>query len=574
MKKRIYLHLLMVGLVCILITALVCAFAYWQSAKKQTLFDLQKSASVVGEEMAYTTTPYEYLERTAKSADGIRITWISPDGQVRFDSEESPSNMANHKFRPEVEQALRYGRGTDSRNSDTLDKITLYAALKLQDGSILRMARAQQDLFRPLAQLLPWWVITLLILMFICQITVQHLTRDLLDPLNQATRYLSQIGHDKNVITDEVFHTTYEELQPFLMAINRQGKQLDHNLRQLQQERNSMKVITDNLQEGVLLLDDQLRIQWINSWGMQVLQPVELPFREQLMGKFVMPLLPPEGRYPSNQLLDQDVHSWYMKYNGRQYQLVLRPLDPPQERSSRMLIIMDITETREREQLRRDFTANVTHELKTPLTSISGFAELMAAGLYQKKDDITHFGKLICQESKRLLEMINNIIFLSRIEGVPAGSLRESVPLGKLIQSIVDFMAPVCCDRQVTIHCSLIADPVLGSSSLLREMAMNLIDNGVKYNRQGGHVYITMKRENQKIILTVRDTGIGIPDAVQGRVFERFYRVDESRAKSSGGSGLGLSIVKHIVEQHQGTITLQSRVNEGTTIVVTLPAAE
>ncbi len=574
MKKRIYLHLLMVGLVCILITALVCAFAYWQSAKKQTMFDLQQSAAVLGEEVTHTPAPYEFLERAAQSGEGIRITWISPDGTVRFDSAESPANMVNHKFRPEVEQALQYGRGTDSRNSDTLDKVTLYAAQKLQDGSVLRTARTQQDLFRPLEQLLPWWVITILILMFICQITVQHLTRDLLDPLNQATRYLSQIGHDKDVISDEVFHTTYEELQPFLMAINRQGKQLDRNLRQLQQERNSMKVITDNLKEGVLLLDDQLRIQWINSWGMQVLQTPDIPYREQLMGKFLMPLLPQEARYPSLQLMDNEPHTWFMKYNGRQYQLALRPLVPPQERSSRMLIIMDITEAREREQLRRDFTANVTHELKTPLTSISGFAELMAAGLYQKKEDVNHFGKLICQEAKRLLEMINNIIFLSRIEGAPPGSLKDSVPLGSLIQSVVDFMEPFCNDRQVTIHTDLTEDHVLGSSNMLREMAMNLIDNGVKYNRPGGHVYVTMKRENNKVILTVRDTGIGIPEAVQERVFERFYRVDESRAKSSGGSGLGLSIVKHIVEQHQGTIDLQSRVNEGTVITVTLLAAE
>ena len=307
---------------------------------------------------------------------------------------------------------------------------------------------------------------------------------------------------------------------------------------------------------------------------MQVLQPQDIPYREQLMGKFLMPLLPPEGRYPSLQLMDNEPHTWFMKYNGHQYQLALRPLVPPQERSSRMLIIMDITEAREREQLRRDFTANVTHELKTPLTSISGFAELMAAGLYQKKEDVNHFGKLICQEAKRLLEMINSIIFLSRIEGVPAGSLKESVPLGKLIQSVVDFMEPFCKDRQVTIHTDLAADHVLGSSNMLREMAMNLIDNGVKYNRPGGHVYVTLKREHNKVVLIVRDTGIGIPEAVQGRVFERFYRVDESRAKTSGGSGLGLSIVKHIVEQHQGTIALQSRVNEGTTITVTLLAAE
>ena len=169
--------------------------------------------------------------------------------------------------------------------------------------------------------------------------------------------------------------------------------------------------------------------------------------------------------------------------------------------------------------------------------------------------------------------MINSIIFLSRIEEMPAEALQEEVPLGGLIQSVVDFMEPVCQDKQVTIHCQLIEDKIRGSSSMLREMAMNLIDNGVKYNRPGGHVYVTMERAGDQVILTVKDTGIGIPEDVQERVFERFYRVEGSRSKQSGGSGLGLSIVKHIVEQHRGKIRLTSRVNEGTTIEVQLPRA-
>ncbi len=288
-----------------------------------------------------------------------------------------------------------------------------------------------------------------------------------------------------------------------------------------------------------------------------------------------MPLLPEGARLSTDRTRENKAITWNMKLRRRQYHLTLRPLEPPQERATRMLIIMDITEAREREQLRRDFTANVTHELKTPLTSISGFAELMEAGMYQKKEDIAHFGQLIRQEAKRLLEMINSIIFLAKIEEVPSGSLQEAVPLGGLIRSVVEFMEPYCKDKKVTIHCQLTEDKVRGSSSMLREMAMNLIDNGVKYNRPGGHVYVTMQQDmtQHQIVLTVRDTGIGIPEDVQERVFERFYRVDESRSKKSGGSGLGLSIVKHIVEQHKGTVEMTSRINEGTTFVIRLPEA-
>lgn len=578
MKKRIYLHLFLVGLVCILVTALVCAFASWQTTKRQTLYDLQQMARIMAVDMDHHDDPYHLLRRAAQSAPELRFTWIDRNGRVLYDSYEPAENLANHKDRPEVAAAIGEGQGSDARSSNTLREVTLYAAQKLENGTILRVARTQTELFRPLEQLLPWWIISLLLLILVCQFTVRRLTQGLLDPLEQATRYLSQIGQgDTTEEEKQLFHTSYPELLPFLATIDRQGKQLGRSLHDLEQERNTMKRITDSLKEGVILLDDQMRIQWINAWGLQLLQNDESlsPFRQKLLGKFLMPLLPESSRLSTEQTRENKTRIWNMKLRKRQYQLTLRPLDPPQERSTRILIIMDITEAREREQLRRDFTANVTHELKTPLTSISGFAELMAAGMYQKKEDIAHFGQLIRQEARRLLEMINSIIFLSRIEEVPADSLQEAVPLGGLIRSVVEFMDPFCKERKVTIHCRLTETKVRGSSSMLREMAMNLIDNGVKYNRPGGHVYVDMWRDasQHQVVLTVRDTGVGIPEDVQERVFERFFRVDESRDKKSGGSGLGLSIVKHIVEQHQGTIEMTSRVNEGTTFVIRLPEA-
>lgn len=578
MKKRIYLHLFLVGLVCILVTALVCAFASWQTTKRQTLYDLQQAAQLMAVDMNHHADSYRLLRRSAQSAPDLRFTWIDRDGTVLYDSYEPAESLPNHRDRPEVAAALGEGQGSDARSSRTLQEVTLYAAQKLDNGTILRVARTQTELFRPLEQLLPWWIISLLFLIAICQFTVRRLTQGLLDPLEQATRYLSQIGQgDTTEEEKQLFHTSYPELLPFLATIDRQGRQLSKSLHELEQERNTMKRITDNLKEGVILLDNQMRIQWINAWGLQLLQQEEnpSPFRQKLLGRFLMPLLPEGARLSTDRARENKAITWNMKLRRRQYQLTLRPLEPPQERATRMLIIMDITEAREREQLRRDFTANVTHELKTPLTSISGFAELMEAGIYQKKEDIAHFGQLIRQEAKRLLEMINSIIFLAKIEEVPSGSLQEAVPLGGLIRSVVEFMEPYCNDKKVTIHCQLTEDKVRGSSSMLREMAMNLIDNGVKYNRPGGHVYVTMQRNmaQHQVVLTVRDTGIGIPEDVQERVFERFYRVDESRSKKSGGSGLGLSIVKHIVEQHKGTVEMTSRINEGTTFVIRLPEA-
>jgi len=576
MKRQIYLHLFLVGLACILITALVCAFAFWQTAKRQTLADLQQVAQVMSTDLNHHSDSYVFLRRSSQASPDLRFTWVDSHGTVLYDSCEEASRMPNHRERPEIAQALGEGQGSDARHSSTLQEVTLYAAQRLSDGSVLRVARTQTELLRPLEELLPCWIISLLLLILICQFTVRRLTQGLLDPLDQATRYLSQIGQgDTSEKERQLFHTSYPELLPFLATIDRQGKQLDQSLRNLEQERNTMKRITDSLKEGVILLDDQMRIQWINAWGFHLLQQEERPTagRPRLLGKFLMSFLPPEARISLDQLRGSQPWKQTVKYRSRQYQLALQMLDPPQGRATRMLIIQDITEAREREQLRRDFTANVTHELKTPLTSISGFAELMAAGMYQKKEDIAHFGQLIRKEAARLLEMINSIIFLSRIEEMPAEAMQEAVPLGGLIQSVVEFMDPFCKDKQVTLHCQLTEDKVRGSSSMLREMAMNLIDNGVKYNRPGGHVYVTMKKEEDQVILTVKDTGIGIPEDVQERVFERFYRVDGSRSKQSGGSGLGLSIVKHIVEQHKGTITLTSRLNEGTTFVIRLPGA-
>lgn len=576
MKKQIYLHLFLVGLACILITALVCAFASWQTAKRQTLADLQQVSQVMSTELNHHSDSYVFLQRSSQASPDLRFTWVDSHGTVLYDSYEEAGSLPNHRERPEIAQALGEGQGSDARHSSTLQEVTLYAAQRLSDGSVLRVARTQTELLRSLEELLPWWIISLLLLILICQFTVRRLTQGLLDPLDQATRYLSQIGQgDTTEEERQLFHTSYPELLPFLATIDRQGKQLDQSLRNLEQERNTMKRITDSLKEGVILLDDQMRIKWINAWGFQLLQQEEKPTagRPRLLGKFLMSFLPPEARISLDQLRGSQPWKQTVKYRSRQYQLALQMLDPPQGRATRMLIIQDITEAREREQLRRDFTANVTHELKTPLTSISGFAELMAAGMYQKKEDIAHFGQLIRKEAARLLEMINSIIFLSRIEEMPAEAMQEAVPLGGLIQSVVEFMDPFCKDKQVTLHCQLTEDKVRGSSSMLREMAMNLIDNGVKYNRPGGHVYVTMKKEEDQVILTVKDTGIGIPEDVQERVFERFYRVDGSRSKQSGGSGLGLSIVKHIVEQHKGTITLTSRLNEGTTFVIRLPGA-
>ena len=255
----------------------------------------------------------------------------------------------------------------------------------------------------------------------------------------------------------------------------------------------------------------------------------------------------------------------------RLYRMTVQSIYKGEDWYGGLFILYDITESEQREQLRREFTSNVSHELKTPLTSISGFAEMLATGLYQGKDDVAHFGQLIRKEAQRLLGLIDGIIHLTRIEEAQQHQGDEQVLLKEMVENLVSFMEPVIQEKQITIHMNMTAVQVRGSNAMLREMAMNLIDNAVKYNRPGGHVYISLMKDKGNALFSVRDTGIGIPEEKQKRVFERFYRVDVSRSKQNGGSGLGLSIVKHIVEQHRGHIALKSREQEGTEITVTLP---
>ena len=256
----------------------------------------------------------------------------------------------------------------------------------------------------------------------------------------------------------------------------------------------------------------------------------------------------------------------------RRYLLTIQPVYKVDDFYGLLFIVDDVTEQERRDQLRREFTSNVSHELKTPLTSISGFAEVLSTGICNNKDDIIHYGTLIRKEALRLLQMIEEIMHLARIEDGKRQIKMEDVDLRELIQEIVEFMEPVLMEKKVTIHCTLDDTTILGDRGLCRELIMNLLDNAVKYNRPGGHVYVTVRHEGHRVVLVVRDTGIGIPEDKQKRVFERFYRADSSRSQKIKGTGLGLAIVKHIVEQHHGTIALTSKENEGTEITITFQA--
>jgi two-component system phosphate regulon sensor histidine kinase PhoR len=358
----------------------------------------------------------------------------------------------------------------------------------------------------------------------------------------------------------------YHEIQPFVGKIIEQGHQIEETIQTLQHERNTVQLMLENMEEGVLLADGEGRLVVVNASAAQILHCAR---PDEALGICITELLPEVKLEVSPQA--EAAHRDLLEKDGNIYHVRVRPIINDGQNYGTLVMLSDITEMEQREQFRREFTSNVSHELKTPLTSIRGFAEMLAAGMYGKKADVAHFGKRICQESQRLLHLIESIIALTHIEEVRRDAVHGPVELRPIIEDVVSFMEPVTVEEKVELHLELTDAVVRGNAAMLREMVMNLIDNAVKYNRAGGHVYVKMQADEGSLRFSVQDTGIGIPPEKQKRVFERFYRVEGSRNKKSGGSGLGLSIVKHIVLQHQGRISLQSQAGLGTTIEVILP---
>ena len=477
--------------------------------------------------------------------------------------------MENHLDRPEVQEALNEAYGTAVRKSHTLSRDLYYMAEQMPDGTILRLSMERESIYSHFLSLLPVVALLLLCAAVACIKASRMLTASLLNPLRRTVLLMRQIGDPNGISVPASYHVD-AELRPLVDKIIDQSQALNQLIHSLEQQRNIVRLMMENLQEGVILTDDTYRILGMNRCAGDILQKKDV---SSLVGQ---PLEPFFAEAPWDEIHGHtnlpDVLERKISRDASLYLLTVQSVYQDEEFYGVLFIIDDITEQEHREQLRREFTSNVSHELKTPLTSISGFAEVLSAGLFKSDADVVHFGSLIRKEAKRLLAMIEEIMHLTRIEENREKVHREPVCLPEIIRDIVEFMEPMLVEKKVTVHCTLEQATVLGDKGLLREMAMNLIDNAVKYNLPGGHVYVSVRKRGDHIDFAVKDTGIGIPEDKQKRVFERFYRADTSRSRKISGSGLGLSIVKHIAEYHNGTITLRSKENHGTEIIIHLPS--
>ena len=562
MKRRIYWVMLLlsaVGVVCASILTLGVTASQSMKEAEKSVCQLTDSISTSYNYM----TLEEYKDVLTQLVDNTRATLITEDGTVLFDSNASAAQMENHLDRPEIQDALKTGTGEDARKSSTTQIQTYYYAVRLSDNCVLRLARQYSSLHSMVLSSIPGIIVVMVVLFGLAFLLSRRLTMWMMRPVEQAVRALDQAGMNSE---------PYAELKPFFSHIREQDQQIHDQEEILRQERETLGIIANNMREGLLLISKSGDVISINPSAIRMLTgreagPVEFVGRNYLIVNRTQEM----HACVKAALAGESEDAEFSMY-GRVYHVYASPMVRLAEVQGAVVIVLDETQQRMAERSRQEFSANVSHELKTPLTSISGYAEMMENGMVASMEDIRTFSGSIHKEALRLIALIEDIIRLSRIEEDPRQeNLLEPVKMDDLCGAVLESLEPVAQKAGVTMKLEGNVPAVLGEDSMLSEMVYNLCENAIKYNRPGGSVWVRLEEQAEEICLTVKDNGIGIPEDSQLRVFERFYRVDKSRSKQIGGTGLGLSIVKHVVEFHQGRVELESALGAGTEIRVFLP---
>lgn len=483
-----------------------------------------------------------------------RITYIDQDGTVLFDNEADVSEMKNHSDRTEFQKAEKYGAGESSRYSDTLSEKTIYYALRLKDGTVLRVS-GTQDSVLALVENLIFPLCGLLCLMLILSgIMASAISKRIVKPINEL-----DLEHPEE-------NQIYEELSPLLSKIHRQNREIQNQLELAKQQQQEFSLITENMQEGLIVIDKYTMILSANSsaWNLFRMDKVR-------QGESVYCLDRAENfRHAIEHVLEGEHEELVLKLNGSDIQLIANPVVRGQKTEGAVILLVDVTEKLERENLRREFSANVSHELKTPLTSISGFAEIIQGG-FVKDEDIPKFAGRIYKESQRLLQLVEDVIQISQLDEEKTPYIWEPVDVYQVCKNAFDSLKEKAYKMNVHLYICGESMKMEAIRTLLEEAVYNVCDNAIKYNRNDGSVSIFLEQTAQEVQIVVKDTGIGIPREDQDRVFERFYRVDKSHSKEIGGTGLGLSIVKHAVSTLDGSVGLRSEVGSGTEICMKFP---
>ena len=550
MTKRIFRSICLVALVVFLASVVLfmgVLYDYFSGVQKgQLSTQTELAARGVADEGIH------YLEGLEINA--YRITWIGTDGTVLFDSSSDVNEMENHLEREEIQQALETGYGESSRYSITLMERALYCAKRLPDGTVLRLSMSQNTLLTLTLGMMQPICIIILIAIVLSLVLASRLSKRIVEPLNR-------LNLDEPLNNEE-----YDELSPLLSRIDIQQKEIKRQHDALLHKQKEFEAVTENMAEGILLLNASGNVIGMNHAALQL-----FGVDSSYIGQHILSM---NRSIEISKLLSEAEHGSHaetiLELSGGKYQININPVTVNGERFGSVLLILNVTEKENAEQMRREFTANVSHELKTPLHTIAGSAELLENDMV-KEEYLKSFYSRIHKEAQRMIRLVDDIIRLSHLDEGAADMKWETVDLYEMAEEVIKELEAEARKTNLKMELNGEHVSIVGIPRLLQSIIYNLCDNAIKYNRPDGTVTVTVDNRKEMAVLTVSDTGIGIPPEHQERIFERFYRVDKSRSKELGGTGLGLSIVKHGVKLHNGEIQVRSAENGGTSIQIMLP---
>jgi two-component system phosphate regulon sensor histidine kinase PhoR len=544
LSKKLLKNFSVIAVVSILLTAVFSTAAFWfvfsdeQEAEVRQYTD--KILSVYNSDSEIDLSKYYGI-------GDFRVTLIKSDGSVVSDSVDTDVNsMPNHSDRPEFQQAIKDGNGSSHRMSETLNKITYYYAEKTADGSVIRVAKTIDSIYGIFLFVIPSILIIMIGVFVVCTILAKRSTKKIVEPIKE--------------MADNGNGSPYDELLPLSQKIASQQRQIKRQMRRLQFEKDKISTLIENMAEGFILIDVDKKVLMSNYSASKLLGADDDGVTDKTLIAF-------SRNEVLNDCVDKalsgESKNGDTTVKGRALQIITNPVYSNGEKNGAICLIIDVSAKKKAEKMRREFTANVTHELKTPLTSISGYAEIIASGLV-KPDDIPNFANKIHKESGRLLSLISDIMELSQLDEKFSDEEFAPVDLAGVAAEVAEDLRSNAEKHGITITVDTKTAVINGNRNQIYELIYNLCDNAIRYNRENGSVKIITGDDNEHPFVKVADTGIGIPEKHHKRVFERFYRVDKSRSKETGGTGLGLAIVKHITERHGGDISLESS-EQGTT---------
>ncbi|WP_019214411.1 sensor histidine kinase [Fenollaria massiliensis] len=555
MKKKLNITYAICFFLAILISVSLTVFLIYKNTSANELRDLQ-------DELKFASSmDLDALENIGTFKNNIRVTVVDPDGSVIYDNFTDPKNMENHASRKEIKEALNGNLGKDVRLSNTLGKDTYYYAQLMQDGNVVRISKQTESILGQFMKTVP-----LILLMSILLILVLlFLNRKLVDKLLKPIDYASEHLHRDDFSTQKL--DVYDELSPFIRTIERKNKDIKEYIERLENKEATVSEILRNMNEGLVLIDPELKVLQLNEAAKKL-------FKASMQANYMdMDIV----RLTRSQEVSDKLKELVKTHKASSFELMadedslkiyLSPIESGSTLTGIIMLVLDVNDEKKAEKLRREFSANVSHELKSPLTSISGYAELIKNGMV-KDEDIKKFSGIIFDEAGQMLRLIENIILISKLDEKPELKCEEEVSIKETIDEILELYKGKIDAKNLSVEChieeGLKKNVPLG---MLSELYRNLISNAIKYNKDGGKIIITVEKRADNIISKITDTGIGLAKDEIPRIFERFYMVDKGRNRNTNSTGLGLAIVKHIVEDMGGTIDVESEINKGTTFKV------